>query len=73
MTDPGRRILIERVLDGQNFSAEEAGPLLDLLIDPDEAPELKGALLGAMRARGESAEEVRGLALAMRRDRKSVV
>ena len=66
MSDPGNHGLVERVLDGQNFSVEEAGSLLDLLIDADEAPELKGALLGAMRARGESAEEVRGLALAMR-------
>ena len=66
MSDPRKQGLVERVLDGRNFSVEEAGALLDLLTDVDEAPELKGALLGAMRARGESAEEVRGLALAMR-------
>jgi anthranilate phosphoribosyltransferase len=66
MSDLRRQGLVERVLDGHNFGVEEAGLLLDLLIDDDEAPELKGALLGAMRARGETAEEVRGLALAMR-------
>ena len=50
MSDPGRKGLIERVLDGRNFSVEEAGSLLDLLTDANEASELKGALLGAMRA-----------------------
>jgi anthranilate phosphoribosyltransferase len=66
MSNPGRQDLVERVLDGQNFSVDEAGALLAILTDVNEVPELKGALLGAMRARGESAEEVRGLALAMR-------
>lgn len=67
MSDPERQALVERILDGQELDAEQASALLDLLVDPDEAPEIKAALLGALRARGESADEVRGLALALRR------
>jgi anthranilate phosphoribosyltransferase len=67
MSEVDRREMVERILDGRALSAPEAGALLGLLIDPAEAPERKAAVLGALRARGETAEEVRGLAMEMRR------
>lgn len=67
MTETERQELVERILDGWGLNVDQAGALLALLIDPGEVPERKAALLGALRARGESAEEVRGLAMAMRR------
>lgn len=66
MSVDAQKDFIDRILDGHRLTAPEAGVLLDLLVDPGVAPERKAAILGAMRARGETAEEVWGLAVAMR-------
>ena len=64
MTSP--RDLLERVLEGRDLSAAEAVDAMGLMTREDVADGWKGALLGALRAKGETAEEVRGFALAMR-------
>jgi anthranilate phosphoribosyltransferase len=46
---------------------EEAAALLTLLATPDFPPAMAGALLTALRAKGVTAEEVRGFAGAMRK------
>lgn len=58
---------LERLLDHQDLGAEDAAQLLTDLTMPDVAPALAGALLAALRSKGESAEELRGFATAMRR------
>lgn len=58
---------LDRLLMGQDLSAAEAGTLLRSLATSELAPPLAGALLAALRAKGETAEEVRGFAAAMRR------
>lgn len=60
-----RRITGE-LLGGNDVSEDDARGLLVALADPDVADAVKGAVLGAMRVKGETAAEVRGLALAMR-------
>lgn len=57
---------LERLLQGQDLPASEAGDLLRSLADPTVDPAVKGALLAALRAKGETAEELRGMAVAMR-------
>jgi anthranilate phosphoribosyltransferase len=58
--------ILDRLLDGQNLAEREAGELLLALTGPELAPALAGALLAALRAKGVSAAELRGFALAMR-------
>lgn len=60
------RDTLERLLEGRNLSELEARALLRLLTDADLAPAMAGALLVALRAKGVTAAEVRGLAGAMR-------
>src|ERR1700742_5189189 len=50
----------------RDLSEAHAAALLRLLTSPDIAPALAGALLAALRAKGVTAEEVRGFAGAMR-------
>jgi len=57
---------LDRMLDGQNLTEREAGELLVSLTSPDLAPALAGALLAALRSKGVSAAELRGLAGGMR-------
>jgi anthranilate phosphoribosyltransferase len=57
---------LDRLLDGQNLTEREAGDLLVALTAPELAPALAGALLAALRAKGITAAELRGFALAMR-------
>ena len=59
-------VTLDRLLDGQNLTEREAGELLVALTLPELAPALAGALLGALRAKGVTAAELRGFALAMR-------
>jgi anthranilate phosphoribosyltransferase len=61
------KTLLERVLDGGDLSAVEAGTVMEALTDKDLPPAVGGALLGALRTKGETSEEVRGFADAMRR------
>jgi anthranilate phosphoribosyltransferase len=64
MTAP--RQILEQLLDGRDLSEEAAAELLSLLTAPDLAPAMAGALLAALRAKGVTADEVRGFAGAMR-------
>jgi anthranilate phosphoribosyltransferase len=57
---------LDRLLEGQNLAEREAGELLVALTTPELAPALAGALLAALRAKGVTAAELRGFALAMR-------
>ena len=59
------RSVLERLLCGESLGEQEAGSLLTFVTDPDTPPAVAGALLAAMRTKGESPAEVRGLAGAM--------
>lgn len=60
------RDTLERLLQGRNLDEPEAADLLRALTDPSLAPAMGGALLAALRAKGLTADEVRGFASAMR-------
>ena len=66
MASPLNRLLDE-LLGGRALTEAEAGELLVALTDPTTPGPLAGALLAALRAKGETATEIRGLAGAMRR------
>ncbi len=57
---------LDRLLDGQNLPEREATDLLLALASPQLAPAMAGALLAALRAKGVTAAELRGLAAGMR-------
>jgi anthranilate phosphoribosyltransferase len=61
-----RKILLERVLEGRDLSTEEAFTAMGWMTEPEVPDGWKGALLAGLRVKGETAEEVRGFALAMR-------
>ncbi len=58
--------MLDRLLDGNSLSEREAHALMVRLAEGDMAPALAGALLAGLRAKGETAEEIRGFATAMR-------
>ena len=58
--------LLERLLTGADLHEGEAAALLTLMAGGELAPALAGALLVALRAKGETAAEIRGFATAMR-------
>jgi anthranilate phosphoribosyltransferase len=60
------RALLDRLLERENLSQSEAAQLLHALTAEDLPPALAGALLAALRAKGVTAEELRGFAGAMR-------
>ena len=60
------KALLERLLEREDLAQGEARELLLALTSPELAPALAGALLAALRAKGVSAEELRGFAGAMR-------
>lgn len=60
------KVLLNQVLDGIDLSEEQAAEAMGLMTAADVPDGWKGALLGALRAKGETADEVRGFALAMR-------
>jgi len=59
--------LIVRVLDGDRLGESDAEDLLAALADDTLPPAVAGAVLAALRMRGETAAELRGFARAMRR------
>ncbi len=61
------RQTLERLLDRANLSEAEASELLVALTDPTLAPAMGGAVLAALRAKGVTADEVRGFAKSMRK------
>lgn len=65
MSSPLNRIL-EKLLAGEDLAEDAAASALAELTNPDCPPALAGAVLAAMRMKGETAEEIRGLAGAMR-------
>ncbi len=58
--------LLEQLLDGRSLSESTAHGLMCLLTDETLPPARAGALLGALRAKGETAAEIRGFATALR-------
>ena len=58
--------MLDRLLDGNSLAEEEAYGLMVKLAEGDIAPALAGALLAGLRAKGETADEIRGFATAMR-------
>jgi anthranilate phosphoribosyltransferase len=65
MTAP--RELLQQLLERRDLSPAQAEELLAQLADAQTPPAMAGALLAALAAKGVVAEEVRGLAQAMRR------
>ena len=62
----GLSATLEKLLAGTDLEEAEAADLMIELTREDLAPALAGALLAALRAKGETAAEVRGFATAMR-------
>jgi anthranilate phosphoribosyltransferase len=58
---------LARILEGERLEEAEAADLLAALAGGDVPPALSGALLAALRLRGETGAELRGFALALRR------
>ncbi len=58
--------LLDRLLDGQSLTELEAHDLMIKLADGELPDALAGALLAGLRAKGETADEIRGFASAMR-------
>lgn len=61
------RETLEQLLERQNLSEEQASELLVALTDATLAPAMGGALLASLRAKGVTADEVRGFARSMRK------
>ena len=59
-------VLLDGLLDGQALSEEQAYGLMHKLAEGDMPDALAGAFLAGLRAKGESADEIRGFATAMR-------
>ena len=60
------RDLLNRLLAHHDLSVEEASAWLAALLDPEVDAVVKAGLLVAMRAKGETAKELHGMARAMR-------
>jgi anthranilate phosphoribosyltransferase len=61
------RELLQQLLERRDLSQAQAEELLGTLTDADTSPAMAGALLAALTTKGVVAQEVRGLAQAMRR------
>jgi anthranilate phosphoribosyltransferase len=60
------KAILERLVRGDDLHQDEARALVESLTDPRVEPAAAGAVLAALRAKGETAEEVRGFAVGMR-------
>ncbi len=58
--------MLDRLLDGNALDEAEAYELMVKLAEGEIAPALAGALLAGLRAKGETPDEIRGFATAMR-------
>jgi len=58
--------VLDKLLRGENLDEQTSGALLRLMAGGELNPALAGALLVALRAKGETADEIRGFARAMR-------
>ncbi len=61
------RELLQQLLERRDLTQAQAGELLAQLTDPELPPAMAGAMLAALSTKGVVAEELRGLALTMRR------
>jgi anthranilate phosphoribosyltransferase len=61
------RELLQQLLERRDLSQTQAEELLAELTDPQTPPAMAGAMLAALSTKGLAAQEVRGLAQAMRR------
>jgi anthranilate phosphoribosyltransferase len=61
------KAILEALLAGRDLEEAEAGELLRGMTSSTVPEALKGAVLAALRAKGETGAELRGMALAMRR------
>ena len=59
-------IMLNGLLDGISLSEKEAYELMISMATEDLSPSLSGALLAGLRAKGETANEIRGFARGMR-------
>ena len=57
---------LDALLNGKSLSEQQAYDLMNELAAGDMSPALAGAFLAGLRAKGESADEIRGFATAMR-------
>ena len=60
------KVILNRLLSGANLTESEAGDVMRLLTDESLPQAMSAALLIALRQKGETADEVRGFAKAMR-------
>lgn len=58
--------MLDALLDGKSLSEQQANALMHKLAEGDMPAALAGALLAGLRAKGETPEEIRGFATAMR-------
>ena len=58
--------MLDQLLDGRSLTEKQASDLMHRLAEGDMPAALAGALLAALRAKGETADEIRGFATAMR-------
>ena len=58
--------VLDRLLNGESLGEAESAELMRDLASGDMKPALAGALLAGLRAKGETADEIRGFATAMR-------
>jgi anthranilate phosphoribosyltransferase len=61
------RSQLDRLLDGESLTEDEAHGLMHQLASGEMPAALAGAYLAGLRAKGETADEIRGFATAMRR------
>jgi len=61
------RDILEQLLNGESLTEAQAEELMCSLAEDDMAPARAGALLAALRAKGETADEIRGFAKGMRK------
>lgn len=61
------RDILEQLLSAEDLTEDKAFELMCALAEDDMAPAQAGALLAALRAKGETADEIRGFALGMRK------
>ncbi len=59
-------LLLDSLLNGEALGEQQAYDLMMKLAEGELPPALAGALLAGMRAKGETADEIRGFATAMR-------
>ncbi|MEM9209154.1 MAG: anthranilate phosphoribosyltransferase, partial [Pseudomonadota bacterium] len=57
---------LNELLDGNDLTEADAASLMHSMASGDMPPALGGAFLAGLRAKGETAEEIRGFATAMR-------